>query len=904
MALTAGSRLGPFTVEEPIGSGGMGEVYRALDTRLNRQVALKVLPDVFTSDAQRMARFEREAQLLAALSHPNIAAIYGVEESGFTPALVMELVEGETLAERIARGPLPIEEALAIARQVAEALEYAHEHGVVHRDLKPANVKLTPASADLPEGAVKVLDFGLAKAVGPEEASRDISSSPTLSAAMTQAGFIIGTAAYMAPEQARGRPVDRRADIWAFGVVLWEMLTGRKLFGGETVSDTLAAILMQEPDLSELPGSTPQRIRELLKRCLQRDPRIRLRDIGEARIALAVSGSGEDDWSASPDAKKRYTGISLRVFIVSLAAAVTLGGLLVWQWARQTGQSAVTAPQATEFSIWVDHLYSGWPPAFGLSPDGRRLAWETASGEKGHTLWVRDLDDRTPREVASDDELHVFFWSPDGSELAVDIGGKLWKIPATGGERELICDLPELENVPASNILAGAWLPDDTMLFAAWRGGIYRVPARGGDPDLYIPIDPKVDVDFHRITVLPDGKSLLLDAHYQSGARTQRVVGAFELFRDGKRSPVSGTEELRDMVPLGYAGQTLAMASPESSAVPLWGVPFNPATGAVTGKKFVVIPRMGMASVAHNGTLAYVSPQESPGVVARIDRSGAEVAPVGSSHSQLVSASMSPDGSRLALVLGDNELWMDDLERGTLTRLDRALRILDPQWTRNGRMIYYSAETDAPEVRRVRADPGAEPESVLGGSDAAEESVFLAPDGNGLLIRKESFRLSEEQGLYWAPFESDGKLGERRLLLRGSSVAGRLAPGGRMLAYSRIVGDRRQAFLTTFPALDQTIQLSSTEGGLPQWQPDGRSVQYLSEGAMMQVDVGFDAAGRLTASRERRLFGLRESGLSSRGWSVAPDGKGFLFIKPLDGGNRSEIVVTLNGVQQAEASSR
>ncbi|MFZ0427464.1 MAG: protein kinase [Acidobacteriota bacterium] len=903
MALTDGSQLGPYKIEEPIGAGGMGEVYQALDTRLNRRVALKVLPEAFASDPQRMARFEREAQVLAALSHHHIAAIYGLEEGEPSPALVMELVEGETLAERIARGPLPIEEALPIAGQIAEALEYAHDRGVIHRDLKPANVKLTPPSADHPEGTVKVLDFGLAKAMGPEEVSRDISSSPTLSAAMTQAGFIIGTASYMAPEQARAKPVDRRADIWAFGVVLWEMLTGRKLFDGETVSDTLAAILTRKPDFSELPSSTPQRIRELLGRCLERDPRVRLRDIGEARIAIEAATSGGDDASLRPVAGNRV-GIPLAIFIISLVGAVAVSGFLAWQWSRQSGAPVTAAPKVTEFSIWVDHLYAGWPTAFELSEDGRRIAWETESGEKGRTLWVRDLDDRKPREVTSDHEMGIFFWSPDGSELAVDIGGRMWRIPAAGGERQLICDLPELEKVPARYILAGAWLPDDTVLFAAWRGGIYRVPARGGDPELYVPIDPKVDVDFHRISVLPDGKSLLLDVHHQSEVRSQRVVAAFELFRDGKRTPAQGTQELSDMVPLGYTGATLAVANSEGDAVPLWGVPFDPATCAVVGKKFILIPRMSGASVARDGTLAYVSPQERPGVVTRINRSGTEIAPVGSPHPQLVGAAMSPDGSRLALVVGDSELWVEDLSRGTFSRLDQAGRILGPQWSRDGRTIYYSAESDAPEIRLIRADPGAQPETVLGGSDAAEESAYLAPDGNGLLIRKESFQLSEEQGLYWAPFESDGKLGERRLLLRGPSVFGRLAPGSRMLAYSRIVGDQRQAFLTTFPALDQTIQLSSAEGGLPQWDPEGKSVYYLSEGTMVQVDVDLDNAGRLTATRERRLFDLQKSGLSRGSWSVAPDGRGFLFIKPLAGGDRSEIVVARNGMQRAEASSR
>jgi len=423
MTLSAGSRLGPYEIVAPLGVGGMGEVYRARDTRLGRDVALKVLPEAFASDAERLARFEREAKVLASLNHPNIAAIYGFEDSGEAQALVMELVEGPTLAERIKSGTIPLDEALPIAKQIAEGLEYAHERGIVHRDLKPANIKLTN------NDAVKILDFGLAKALEGDISATDISSSPTISRMATQAGIILGTAAYMSPEQAKGKSVDRRADIWAFGCVLYEMLTGKMPFSGETATDTLAAVIRAEPAWSQLPVATPPAIRNLLQRCLKKDAKQRLQSIGEARIAI------EEALSGAPQGSSASSGISVpqisaptwrRALPWSIAALAVVAAVFIWVVYRPRTNPAPTmrftlAPPAEgEFALRLG-------AAAVLSPDGSRMAFVLRTGEKIQ-LYVRALEQAQASPLPETDGAVDPFFSPDGDWVGFFAGGKLKKL--------------------------------------------------------------------------------------------------------------------------------------------------------------------------------------------------------------------------------------------------------------------------------------------------------------------------------------------------------------------------------------------------------------------------------------------------------------------------------------------
>jgi len=462
MTLAVGTRLGPYEISSAIGAGGMGEVYCARDAKLGRKVALKVLPQAFARDADRMARFEREAKVLASLDHSNIATIYGVEESGGTRALVMQLVEGPTLADRIRQGPIAMEEALGIARQIAEALEYAHEHGIVHRDLKPGNVKVTS------EGAVKVLDFGLAKALEGEAASMDIATSPTMTGMATMQGVLLGTAAYMSPEQAKGKPVDRRADIWAFGCVVYEMLTGKMAFSGETVTDTLAAVVMKEPDWSLLPGGTPARVRVLLQRCLTKDAKQRLRDIGEARISLdeAVSGgpeAGSSSGSARAAEQRRRTWLLYGVAGLSLLA-VALSAFLYFR-------PKPPAAQAMRFEVPLPERFS---PSLGmsLSPDGRKLAFAGTSADGQNRLWVRSIDALESQPLQGTEGANgIPFWSPDSRYIAFQIGGSLRKIDPSGGPPLTLCS--------AVGVLGGVWTRDDKIVFGT-GGGLMQVPALGG----------------------------------------------------------------------------------------------------------------------------------------------------------------------------------------------------------------------------------------------------------------------------------------------------------------------------------------------------------------------------------------------------------------------------------------
>ena len=498
MALSVGTRFGTYEILSLLGQGGMGEVYRARDTRLNRDVALKVLPDVFTADPDRLARFTREAQVLASLNHSNIGAIHGLEDAQGRQALVLELVEGPTLADRIAQGALPLEEALPIARQIADALEAAHEQGIIHRDLKPANIKLRP------DGAVKVLDFGLAKALERNEgqassASRpDVTASPTLlsPATMTSAGLILGTAAYMAPEQARGKTVDRRADIWAFGCVLYEMLTGRRAFEGDEITDTLAGILRGEPAWEVLPPSMPRSIQRLVQRCLQKDPRQRLQAIGEARIAIseAISGRSDEPIPASPVGVSSRARHALPLLATAVATALLVGGAT---WALKPAASDA-APRVTRSLIEIN-AFDHRPPAktgesrgvirpdrtaLALSPDGRTLVFRgvavdvNPNGGTQSVLFVRSLDSLTATPIAITTGAESPFFSPDGAWIGYWDGGELRRVPISGSTTyTTITRVPE-----GARIWGASWGDSDVIVYATGQG-IWRVPASGGTPE-------------------------------------------------------------------------------------------------------------------------------------------------------------------------------------------------------------------------------------------------------------------------------------------------------------------------------------------------------------------------------------------------------------------------------------
>ena len=512
MGLAPGTSIGHYDVTSLLGEGGMGQVWQATDTQLNRQVALKILPDAFASDPDRLARFKREAQILASLNHPNIAAIYGIEEAEGTRALVLELVEGPTLADRIAKGPIQLDEALPIAKQIAEALEAAHEAGVIHRDLKPANIKVRE------DGTVKVLDFGLAKALDPVQ-EVDPSNSPTLTAAATQMGVILGTAAYMSPEQARGSSVDRRADIWAFGAVLYEMLTGRRLFESGTVSDTLASVLKTDPDWDALSPLTPPAIRKLLLRCLRKDRSERLQHIGDARVEIT-----EVQASPAAEAIRPVPGerIAWRQMLAIGGATFIVGAVATGLVMRQL---AVPEPRpVSRFAVRLSgDLFDRFAPNLALSPDGQTLVY-VAVTDGVQQLYERRIDQFEAAPIRGTEGARHPFFSPEGEWVAFFAAGMLKKVPLAGGPPVSLCETPAEGG--------GSWTGDDTIVFGSRYSGLSSVPAVGGNPEPLTELGPD-EVGHLSPQVLPDGKTVLFSVSFSGlSGFPNAILGPFGVFRE------------------------------------------------------------------------------------------------------------------------------------------------------------------------------------------------------------------------------------------------------------------------------------------------------------------------------------------------------------------------------------
>ena len=597
--LASGQQILHYRLSEKLGEGGMGVVWKATDTTLDRQVAIKVLPAAFAADPERMARFEREARLLASLNHPNIATVFSVHTVEGVRYLTMELVPGDDLVQRIAAGPTPVAEAIEIARQIALALEAAHDSGVIHRDLKPANVRITP------EGRVKVLDFGLAKALEASTSSPALSQSPTFAGTMAS-GMIIGTAAYMSPEQARGKPVDRRADIWAFGVVLYELLTGRRVFEGETISDTLAAVLRAEPDRALLPADLPRAVRALIDRCLEKTPHRRLRDIGEAVLLLEDVQGGRvvDAPEAAPVLAPRSPARERLIWGVALAAvavAALLSGTLL--------RPAPPAPHLRKLTLMLEHP-RGEVGAPVLSPDGRQIAYVV-----GRTLWVRDLAQITSRNLAEGlDEDFRPAWSPDGASIVIGRADGLNKVAVASGAITPVCAVGDF-----SGGSGGTWTPDGRIIFAKGIDHLYVVPAGGGTPAVFLEKD-SLDADLHHPHILPGGRAVVHVRHLaQGGAIVLAVV------EGGKR---------RDLLklPAGYLWEPIydprgfIFYSRLGEGAGVWALPFSLDRLQVSGEAFLVAPGASGPTIASDGNLAYrLGTQSLESMVVLVDSAGAVV---------------------------------------------------------------------------------------------------------------------------------------------------------------------------------------------------------------------------------------------------------------------------------------
>ena len=856
--------FGPYTVEAEIGRGGMGVVYRATDTRLGRPVAIKALPEDFADDAERLARFEREARTLAALNHPNVAGIHGVEEHQGRRYLVLEYVDGETLAERLDRGPLAVDEALEVCTQISRGVEAAHEAGIIHRDLKPGNVKLTP------DGKVKVLDFGLAKETEEGSSSSiDLTRSPTITAVQspTAAGVILGTAPYMSPEQARGRPVDRRTDIWSFGVMLYECLTGASPFVGETVSDSIAAILQAEVDFDRLPAATPRSVRRVLRRCLERDKDRRFRDIGDVGLELVEASEGRDDEPA-PAAAVDGRGRTKLAWTVAAGALLALLATVTWigLQPREVPMRLVTdiVPEDPKAVVSA----RAGPPA--ISPDGARLAIVVERGSE-MSLIVRDLSTGDEHTVASGDEIRGPFWSSDSRSLAF-FDGERMLILAPGGVR------PETVpgvTVPSRRLASGSWAPDGTIIYSRIPEGLMRVKPFDGEPEILL--SPFPDRGGDRVvfpSFLPDGRRFLFLLFESEGGGTTGVyMGSLD------------SNEFTFVLPVA----TNAVYTPSgmlvfSRAGGLQAQRFDIATGRVEGEPNRIAsdvlpvswPPHALFTVSESGRIAYVrgSAADAESEFVWMDRASGEMTPIGVEGS-LWNPSLSPDGRTLAFdwttIETSGDIWLRDLERGLDTRLTSGPKNeSNPVWTPDGRTVIFFRGND---IYRISTDGVSEAELLRESTERAY-TFAVTPDSRTLLFSNGD---EDHQVFMWT---LDLKTLEAQQWFDRPMTSGRvsMSADGRWVAYTEFVQERLEVFIRSFPDGEVVRRVSIDGGFAPQWS-DGGEIFFAAGSSLMASTVHERADGTVEVERPQQIGLLPPTLPGTHPFDVAPDGTRFLAIR-------------------------
>jgi serine/threonine-protein kinase len=836
----------------------MGEVYRARDGRLGRDVAIKVLPAAFAADAARLARFRREAQVLAALNHPHIAAIHGLEESGSAEALVLELVEGETLAERLAGGALPIEDALEIARQIADGLAAAHERGIVHRDLKPSNVKLTP------DGKVKILDFGLAKALAGDGSSPEVSTSPTLTAAATQAGVVIGTAAYMSPEQARGKSVDKRSDVWAFGAVLYEMLTGRRAFEGETVSDTLAAVLTRDPDWSALPAATPPSVRRVLRRCLDRNARTRLHDVADARIEMDEAPEPEGVAPAPPvRARARGTARALAGVAAILAAA---------GWWLALRPRAAEPPARTSFSFLLpgsERVPFDDTPVLEISRSGRELVFLSEGGGK-RQVWLRAMDRLEARPIPGTEGAYGPFPSPDGRWVAFFADGKLKKVPVEGGPAVVVTDAPTNRG--------GVWLSDDTIVFSpTYTSGLFAVPTRGGKPETLTTPDARKGERTHRWpAALPGDEAVLFTIGMLQGPGNydDARIAVFDRRTRTTRVVIEGGSMAR-YVPSGHLVFLHAGV--------LSAVPFDAKKLEVTGEPAALTERIdgdpssgiGYYSLSQNGSLAFLPGAESTGdrEIVFFDRSGqSKSLPLPPRPYRY--PRFSPDGKRLAFSIGPgrgrgDDVWICDLETLALSRLTFGEINYYPVWSNDGRRIAYSSDR-AHQGIFVKASDGSGEEEPFQPDPRPELPGDWSPDGTTLATMR-NFPVTD----IWLVGLADRK----ELPFEKSAAAPSFSPDGRWIAFVVQPSATGLPQIVVRPASGSggKLQITSDFGNMPVWCD--REIVFLSGDRVMSVEVQTQPTFRTGSPRLLFQASFDRGASPLRNYDVTRDGRRLVFVR-------------------------
>jgi eukaryotic-like serine/threonine-protein kinase len=863
-----GTKIAHYQITAHLGSGGMGQVYEATDSKLHRQVAIKVLPEGFANDIDRVARFEREARVLASLNHPHIASVYGFEESEGRNYLVMELVPGETLSQRIGRGRLPLDEALPIAKQIAEALEAAAEKGLVHRDLKPGNIKIDP------DGHVKLLDFGLAKAFATESTSTNLSNSPTLSAAATNAGVILGTPSYMSPEQARGATVDPRTDIFAFGCVLFEMLTGRQAFPGENVSDIVAAILKTEPDWNQLPAETPAAIRRLLQRCLHKDRRQRLQSAGDARLEI-------EETLAEPGALERTVGPATFprreriVWLTMVAAAVAAAAVFAFLYFRRPAELPQTFLEVTTPA-------TPDPISLAISPDGRQLAFVAYEGS-AQRLWVRRLDSAMSQPIAGSEGASYPFWSPDSRSIGFFAAGKLRRLDLGAGQPRILAEAAEGRG--------GTWNADDVILFSPRPGaGLFRVSGSGGDA---VAINTAPSTRFPQF--LPSGRQfifLLVGVDVQPEKH-----GAYLGSLDSPQTKFLARTDTaaKFMAPdwlLFTRGGTLVAQH------------FDISRGEVTGNPIVVADAVSLdlnvfataVSVSTAGVVAYRSGNVPRRQLMWFDRSGLPGDRIGASdENDLLDAELSPDGRQVAimrLMQNIRSIWLVDPSRGILTRFtDESANTVNPRWLPDGKRISFQSNRKENMGIYIRPSAGPAGEELLTPSGLPED---WSPDGRFLAFTKSDPNSLND--IWIQPLEGDRKPSPFANT-KYDEVMAQFSPDGRWIAYRSNESGRPEVYVQAFPGPGSKVRVSTDGGTEPRWNPNGKELFYISPDAKMIAASVTSSSSGLEIGKPVPLFQTRivRGGTSdvTQQYDVSHDGR-FLINVPADEAVTSPVTLLFN----------
>ena len=875
MALTVGSRIAHYDVTALIGEGGMGQVYQATDTKLGRQVALKILPEAFATDPDRLARFQREAQVLASLNHPNIAQIHGIEEQDDTRALVLELVEGPTLADRISKGPIPVDEALPIAKQIAEALEAAHEAGVIHRDLKPANIKVRE------DGTVKVLDFGLAKALDPSPTT-DPSQSPTLTAAATQMGVIMGTAAYMSPEQARGKSVDKRADIWSFGVVLYEMLMGSRPFQGDDVSLTLASVMKSDVDVRTLPEEIPAPVRTAIHRCLEKDPGRRIRDIGDVSLAM----EGVFDTTTAAVSSDKATAPRLQVWqrpiplVVASVVLVFIGGL---GRGLLPGPSPDT-PRVTRFTAAPPggQFSAIFRQVMALSPDGTRLVYAAEN-----RLYLRTMAQTEAKPLRGTEGAGSPFFSPDGQWVGFWQGSGLRKVSVGGGAPVTLAD--------AADIWGARWEADDSILVGGGRAGIWQVSGEGGTVATLVTVDDGELAASPQM--LPGGRWVLFTLR-PTGVRSwddaQIVAQSIE------------TAERKVLIPGGRHARYvrtghLVYALDDT----LLAVPFDVETLAVSPGPVPLVEGVGASTedvpftVSDDGTLAYLGGADqgaAESVLGWVDLVG-QMTPLLEGNGLYRAPRLSPDGGHVALGVGaeDQDVWLYDIERGAMTRFADEGGSTFPVWTPDGTTITFASSRSGSFDLYGRAADGSGGAELLFETSSQAIPGSWSPDG-AMLAFYQAIDAGEDRDLWVLGREGDASL---FLATEFDEVSPMVSPDGRWVAYVSDQTGENHVYVQPFPGGGSVTSISTEGGTEPVWSRDGTNLFFRDGARMMAVDVDVEGDTAFTASRPRVLFegtySLDPVSVGIPNYDVAADGR---FLMIMRGGTATEITVVLNWFQE------